>query len=146
MLVRDYLDQELCDNQPLREYSIFFATEGGTAAMCYIFDSLQQNFLLNKGRQDHSLRSGIHSLYRDSGTGSLSFNVIEIKALKMTKDGYHTWQYQEKDLDVLKDPSVKAAFITNPSNPPSYGLTKALMNRIVEDRTERQSQPYDYYG
>ena len=60
------------------------------------------------------------------------FNVIEIKALKMTKDGYHTWQYQEKDLDVLKDPSVKAAFITNPSNPPSYGLTKALMNRIVE--------------
>lgn len=64
----------------------------------------------------------------------------------MTKDGYHTWQYQEKDLDVLKDPSVKAAFITNPSNPPSYGLTKALMNRIVGDRTERQSQPYDYYG
>ena len=53
--------------------------------MCYIFDSLQQNFLLNKGRQDRSLRSGIHSLYRDSGTGSLSFNVIEIKALKMTK-------------------------------------------------------------
>ena len=50
----------------------------------------------------------------------------------MTKDGYHTWQYQEKDLDVLKDPNVKAAFITNPSNPPSYGLTKALMNRIVE--------------
>ena len=26
-----------------------FATEGGTAAMCYIFDSLQENFLLNKG-------------------------------------------------------------------------------------------------
>lgn len=41
----------------------------------------------------------------------------------MTKDGYHTWQYKEKDLDILKDPSVKAAFIVNPSNPPSYGLT-----------------------
>lgn len=73
MLVRDYLDQELCDNQPPEGIFDLFATEGGTAAMCYIFDSLQQNFLLNKGDQDRSLRSGIHSLYRDSGTGSLSF-------------------------------------------------------------------------
>ena len=89
MLVRDYLDQELCDNQPPEGIFDLFATEGGTAAMCYIFDTLQQNFLLNKGDK------------------------IVL-------------------LDVLKDPSVKAAFITNPSNPPSYGLTKALMNRIVE--------------
>lgn len=50
----------------------------------------------------------------------------------MTKDGYHTWQYKEEDLDILKDPSVKAAFIVNPSNPPSYGLTDGLMKRIVD--------------
>lgn len=50
----------------------------------------------------------------------------------MTKDGYHTWQYMEEDLDILKDPSVKAAFIVNPSNPPSYGLTDGLMKRIVD--------------
>ena len=49
VLVRDYLDQALCNNQPPKGKFDLFATEGGTAAMCYIFDSLQQNFLLNKG-------------------------------------------------------------------------------------------------
>ena len=132
MLVRDYLDQELCDNQPPEGIFDLFATEGGTAAMCYIFDSLQQNFLLNKGDKIILFAPVFTPYIEIPEQARYLFNVIEIKALKMTKDGYHTWQYQEKDLDVLKDPSVKAAFITNPSNPPSYGLTKALMNRIVE--------------
>ena len=132
MLVRDYLDQELCDNQPPEGIFDLFATEGGTAAMCYIFDSLQQNFLLNKGDKIVLFAPVFTPYIEIPEQARYLFNVIEIKALKMTKDGYHTWQYQEKDLDVLKDPSVKAAFITNPSNPPSYGLTNALMNRIVE--------------
>lgn len=132
MLVRDYLDQELCDNQPPEGIFDLFATEGGTAAMCYIFDSLQQNFLLNKGDKIVLFAPVFTPYIEIPEQARYLFNVIEIKALKMTKDGYHTWQYQEKDLDVLKDPSVKAAFITNPSNPPSYGLAKALMNRIVE--------------
>ena len=132
MLVRDYLDQELCDNQPPEGIFDLFATEGGTAAMCYIFDTLQQNFLLNKGDKIVLFAPVFTPYIEIPEQARYLFNVIEIKALKMTKDGYHTWQYQEKDLDVLKDPSVKAAFITNPSNPPSYGLTKALMNRIVE--------------
>lgn len=132
MLVRDYLDQELCDNQPPEGIFDLFATEGGTAAMCYIFDTLQQNFLLNKGDKIVLFAPVFTPYIEIPEQARYLFNVIEIKALKMTKDGYHTWQYQEKDLDVLKDPSVKAAFITNRSNPPSYGLTKALMNRIVE--------------
>ena len=131
-LVRDYLDQELCDNRPPEGVFDLFATEGGTAAMCYIFDSLQQNFLLNKGDKIVLFAPVFTPYIEIPEQARYLFNVIEIKALKMTKDGYHTWQYQEKDLDVLKDPSVKAAFITNPSNPHSYGLTKALMNRIVE--------------
>ena len=132
MLVRDYLDQELCDNRPPEGVFDLFAAEGGTAAMCYIFDSLQQNFLLNKGDKIVLFAPVFTPYIEIPEQARYLFNVIEIKALKMTKDGYHTWQYQEKDLDVLKDPSVKAAFITNQSNPPSYGLTKALMNRIVE--------------
>ena len=49
ILVQDYLSQKMCDNRPPRGTFDLFATEGGTAAMCYIFDSLQENFLLNKG-------------------------------------------------------------------------------------------------
>lgn len=49
ILVQDYLSQEMCDNRPPRGTFDLFATEGGTAAMCYLFDSLQENFLLDKG-------------------------------------------------------------------------------------------------
>lgn len=44
----------------------------------------------------------------------------------MTKDGYHTWQYQEKDLDVLKDPSVKAAFHNKPEQPAFIRIDKSI--------------------
>ena len=47
--VCDYIAQELCDGRPPQGTIDLFATEGGTAAMCYIFDSLQQNRLLEHG-------------------------------------------------------------------------------------------------
>lgn len=131
VLVQDYLAQELCDNHPPAGTFNLFATEGGTAAMCYIFDSLQQNKLLNKGDRIVLFAPVFTPYIEIPEQARYLFDVIEIHACKMTGDGYHTWQYQEKDLDVLKDPLVKAAFIVNPSNPPSYGLTPGLMKRIV---------------
>ena len=132
VLVRDYLDQALCNNQPPKGKVDLFATEGGTAAMCYIFDSLQQNFLLNKGDKIVLFAPVFTPYIEIPEQVRYLFDVTEIHALKMTGDGYHTWQYQEKDLDVLKDSSVKAAFIVNPSNPPSYALTPGLTERIVD--------------
>lgn len=132
VLVRDYLDQALCNNQPPKGKFDLFAIEGGTAAMCYIFDSLQQNFLLNKGDKIVLFAPVFTPYIEIPEQARYLFDVTEIHALKMTGDGYHTWQYQEKDLDVLKDPSVKAAFIVNPSNPPSYALTPGLTERIVD--------------
>ena len=49
----------------------------------------------------------------------------------MTPDGLHTWQYKDEDIDKLKDPRIKALFITNPSNPPSYALSKETTERII---------------
>lgn len=100
--------------------------------MCYIFDSLQQNFLLDKGDKIVLFAPVFTPYIEIPEQARYLFDVTEIHACKMTKDGYHTWQYKEEDLDILKDPSVKAAFIVNPSNPPSYGLTDGLMKRIVD--------------
>lgn len=132
MIVEDYLKQELCDNQPPEGTFDLFATEGGTAAMCYIFDSLQQNLLLNRGDKIVLFAPVFTPYIEIPEQARYDFEVVEICASKMTKDGYHTWQYKEKDLDVLKDRSVKAAFLVNPSNPPSYGLTPELRKRMVE--------------
>lgn len=132
VLVEDYLKQELCNNRPPKGRFDLFATEGGTAAMCYIFDSLQQNFLLNRGDKIVLFAPVFTPYIEIPEQARYLFDVTEIHACKMTHEGYHTWQYLEKDLDVLKDPAVKAAFLVNPSNPPSYGLTPELMQRIVD--------------
>jgi aspartate 4-decarboxylase len=48
-IVHDFLIQEMCGGKsPAGKFDIF-AVEGGTAAMCYIFDSLMLNNLLHKG-------------------------------------------------------------------------------------------------
>src|SRR6476469_3378131 len=48
-IVHDYLMKEMCDGRPPKGQFDLFAVEGGTAAMCYIFDSLMQNGLLKRG-------------------------------------------------------------------------------------------------
>lgn len=130
MLVEDYLKQELCDNRPPEGRFDLFATEGGTAAMCYIFDSLQQNFLLNKGDKIVLFAPVFTPYIEIPQLARYQFDVTEIHACKMTSGGYHTWQYKREDLDILKNPEIKAAFIVNPSNPPSYALTPELTERI----------------
>ena len=132
MIVQDYLAQEMCDRRPPKGKYDLFATEGGTAAMCYIFDSLQENFLLNKG-DGIALMVPVFTPYIEiPQLRRYEFNVTEISADQMTTDGLHTWQYKDEDIDRLRNPQIKALFITNPSNPPSYTLSPETAARIVD--------------
>ena len=131
MIVQDYLAQEMCDRRPPKGKYDLFATEGGTAAMCYVFDSLQENFLLNKG-DGIALMVPVFTPYIEiPQLRRYEFNVTEISADQMTTDGLHTWQYKDEDIDRLRNPQIKALFITNPSNPPSYTLSPETAARIV---------------
>ena len=132
LIVQDYLAQEMCDSRPPKGKYDLFATEGGTAAMCYVFDSLQENFLLNKG-DGIALMVPVFTPYIEiPQLRRYEFNVTEISADQMTADGLHTWQYKDEDIDRLKNPQIKALFITNPSNPPSYTLSPETAARIVD--------------
>ncbi|EXZ89971.1 aspartate 4-decarboxylase [Bacteroides fragilis str. J38-1] len=132
MIVQDYLAQEMCDRRPPKGKYDLFATEGGTAAMCYVFDSLQENFLLNKG-DGIALMVPVFTPYIEiPQLRRYEFNVTEISADQMTTDGLHTWQYKDEDIDRLRNPQIKALFITNPSNPPSYTLNPETAARIVD--------------
>lgn len=132
MIVQDYLAQEMCDRRPPKGKYDLFATEGGTAAMCYVFDSLQENFLLNKG-DGIALMVPVFTPYIEiPQLRRYEFNVTEISADQMTTDGLHTWQYKDEDIDRLMNPQIKALFITNPSNPPSYTLSPETAARIVD--------------
>ena len=150
ILVRDYLNQELCDNRPPRGTFDLFATEGGTAAMCYIFDSLQENFLLNKGDGIVLMVPTFTPYIEIPQLNRYQFKMTELHANRMTKDGLHLWQYSDEDIDRLKNPAIKALFVTNPSNPPSYALSPETMARIVnivrEDNPNLMIITDDVYG
>ena len=132
-IIRAYMAKEMGNNAPGlgREYDLF-ATEGGTAAMCYIFDSLQANHLVNHGDRI-ALMTPIFTPYLEiPELNRYEFDVVNIAASKMDKDGLHIWQYPDSELDKLRDPSIKLLCLVNPSNPPSYKMSEHCMKRLVE--------------
>src|SRR5262249_27911960 len=60
-----------------------------------------------------------------------SFKVVEIAASSMHEKGYHTWQYPEEEIRKLENPKIKAFFVVNPSNPPSFAVQSRTVDQIV---------------
>ncbi|MEV0587048.1 bifunctional aspartate transaminase/aspartate 4-decarboxylase [Nonomuraea sp. NPDC050310] len=130
-VVHAYLVQEMCaGHRPARPYDLF-ATEGGTAAMCYVFDSLQVNGILRK-EDTIAIMTPIFTPYLEiPRLERFSFKTVELQADRMSEGGLHTWQYSQSELDKLADPSVKALFLVNPSNPPSVMLAQESLDHIA---------------
>ncbi len=131
LVVRDYLRQEMGGGDDMSTYDLF-ATEGGTAGMCYAFDSLQENKLLKRGDKI-ALMVPIFTPYIEiPELARFGFDVVNINASKVQHDGYHTWQYPMSEIDKLRDPTVKMVCLVNPSNPPSYTLAPEVLDRMVD--------------
>ncbi len=128
-IVRRYLDQELFDNKPPPGRFDYFATEGGTAAMCYLFNALKTNHLLNPG-DTIAIGTPIFTPYLEiPRLRDFSLNVVNVEASEM-KNGFPTWQYPEAELRKLEDPKVKAFFLVNPSNPPSMAMNESAHRQL----------------
>jgi aspartate 4-decarboxylase len=131
-IVHDYLVQELCYNKPPAGRFNIFAVEGATAAMCYIFDSLIANELLQRGDKI-ALMVPIFTPYLEiPHLPRYNFEIVHIDANEATSDGTHTWQYPEEELNKLKDSNIKALFVINPSNPPSVAIKPESIQQIVQ--------------
>ena len=132
-IVQAYLAQEMCAGRPPKGNYDLFAVEGGTAAMCYIFDSLMVNRLLHRG---DTIALGVPTFTPYIEIPELdrfSFRVVEISANKeLRADGTHTWQYADSEIDKLADRRIKAFFLVNPSNPPSYAMRANSLKRLVK--------------
>ncbi len=149
-IVQHYLDQEMCNNNPPEEKYDLFATEGSTAGICYIFDSLMQNFLVDRGDKIALLVPTFTPYIEIPVLDQYQFEVININAASTTKDGLHSWQYPDSEIDKLKDPSVKIVFVVNPSNPPSYAIHPDTIQRLVKivknDNPDMMVITDDVYG
>jgi len=79
-----------------------------------------------------------------------NFKVIHINATGKTNEGMHSWEYPDQELEKLKDPDIKIAYLVNPSNPPSVALSprerKKIIDIIKKDNPNLMFITDDVYG
>lgn len=122
-IVHAYLEREMWKKK-LGTFDLF-ATEGGTAAMDYIFTSLMENKLLHKG-DTIALGTPIFTPYIEiPHLNDYCFTEVLIE-----QDEEGNWQYPDKELEKLADRRVKAFFLVNPSNPTSVAIHKRSLEKI----------------
>ncbi|NUB13720.1 bifunctional aspartate transaminase/aspartate 4-decarboxylase [Azospirillum brasilense] len=125
-VVRHYLVKEMVGGFLPPGSVDLFAVEGGTAAMTYIFNSMKQNGLVERGDKV-AIGLPVFTPY---------IEIPELDEYGLTEVAIHAdpakgWQYPDAGLDKLKDPAVKVFFCVNPSNPPSVKMDDRSLDRIA---------------
>lgn len=131
-IVAHYLRQEMVGPHPFVGEFDIFATEGGTAAMTYIFNTLRENRLLSPG-DSIAIGMPIFTPYIEIP----GLNDYRLKQVHIEADPDLGWQYPASEIDKLRDPAIKAFFLVNPSNPPSVRINTETLQRIAEIAKER---------
>ncbi len=144
-IVRQYVMQEMVGGRVSAKKVDIFATEGGTAAMTYIFDSLKQNKLVSKGDKV-AIGMPVFTPYIEIP----ELETYGLEAVAINADPEAGWQYPDSELDKLKDPAIKIFFCINPSNPPSVKLNDHGLEKIAQivknDRPDLMILTDDVYG
>ncbi len=125
-IVKAYLKQEMFGALPGNGNFSVFATEGGTAAMTYIFQSLRNNFLI-KSKDKIAIATPIFSPYLEIPI--LAEYDLEVVDIRM--DEHNDWQLPESEIAKLLDPNIKIFCLVNPSNPPSTRLSDAVLSQLA---------------
>ena len=125
-IAHEYLMWAMCgEPRPAGKFDLF-AVEGGTAAMCYIFKSLKANRLLRRG-DTIALGTPIFTPYIElPHLEDFALNIVNIRAPQENR-----FQFTDAELSKLEDPKVKAFFVVNPGNPTGAGLSKEVIDKLV---------------
>lgn len=119
--------QKNCFKEDLINSTDVFPTEGGTAAMVYIFQELKQSYILKSG-DTIAINSPIFTPYLQiPALKEYNLNIKQLVAEEKSD-----WQLTDEQLDALKDPNVKAFFAVNPMNPPAQAFNKHVLNKLKE--------------
>jgi len=125
-IVKAYLVQEMFGPLPRSGDFSVFATEGGTAAMTYIFQSLRENSLIKPGDKI-AICTPIFSPYLEIPV----LNDYQMEVVDIRMDEHADWQLPVTEIAKLLDPAVKVFCIVNPSNPPSTKLSDAVLDQLA---------------
>lgn len=124
-IVEQYLIREMAGGKPVVGNVDIFATEGGTAAMTYIFNTLRLNKLLVPGDKI-ALARPIFTPYLEIP----HLKEYDLEIVFLEADASTGWQVPEAEWDKLLDPDIKAFFLVNPSNPPAVQVNEAGRNKL----------------
>ena len=130
-IVHRYLVQEMGGPKGFDGSWDLFAVEGGTAAMCYVFDTLIKNRLIHRGDRIAIMAPVFTPYLEIPQLDEYAFDTLLLDAAVTGEDGMHLWQYSDEEIDKLRDPSIKALFLVNPSNPPSVRIADETLARIA---------------
>ncbi|MZD08756.1 bifunctional aspartate transaminase/aspartate 4-decarboxylase [Streptomyces sp. SID5785] len=131
-IVRGYVAREMFDGAPPPGDFSYFATEGGTAAMCYIFDSLMKNGILHKGDRIALMVPVFTPYIEIPELDTYEFDVTYVEASLFAEAGVREWRYPPEEVAKLEDPAIKLVCLVNPSNPPSLALSQRVADQIKD--------------
>ncbi len=143
-ILNDYLQSTLYGGADLKGETDVFPTEGGTAAMCYIFHSLSHNKVLKPGDKI-AIATPIFTPYLQIP----DVNNYGLVSISVTSTEGERWDIPEGELAKLEDQSIKALFLVNPSNPASHALSGETLERlagVVEKNPDLIILTDDVYG
>lgn len=143
-ILNDYLQSTLYNGVDLADETQVFPTEGGSAAMCYIFQALSHNRVLDPGDKI-AIATPIFTPYLQIP----NVNDYGLVSVDVMATGDDDWDIPEDELAKLEDPEIKAFFLVNPSNPASHALSDATLERleqVVEKNPDLVILTDDVYG
>lgn len=133
-LVRAHLTNELFAGDAASDRFNWFAVEGASAGITYVFQSLVHSGLLAPN-DCIALGVPIFTPYIEvPRLAEYGFEVIEIM-----QDEAAGWRYPAAQLDRLRDPRVKAFLAVNPSNPTAVAIdaaAAAYLGAILRERPD----------
>lgn len=127
LILNDYLQSTLYNGTNLKDETEIFATEGGSAAMSYIFESFSHNKLL-KANDKIAIATPIFTPYLQIPNVK-NYGLVSID-VNSNESG--DWSIPFEELKKLEDKSIKAFFLVNPSNPGSHSLSDETLNELKE--------------
>lgn len=139
-----YLEKQLYNGVKLSDKTSVFPTEGGTAAICYIFNSLKENGLIKPGDKI-AINTPIFTPYLQIPELQ-DYEMIEIDLRSKEENN---WIIDLEELEKLHDKDIKALFFVNPSNPGSKALDKRALDeisKVVKERKDLIIITDDVYG
>lgn len=125
VILNHYLQATLYNGIPLADQTRLFPTEGGTAAIVYIFNSLKENKLIQPGDKI-AMNTPIFTPYLQIP----ELNDYELVEVDLSSKEENNWQIPADEIEKLRDSAIKALFVVNPSNPGAHAFSASVLDEI----------------